>query len=214
MARIVRPAHRITGALKDPVVGAGWAFSHVAIDDHIRTGFVQIHADERKGSAVDILNAAVPHYAVLGVKIERLLIDNGSAYRSRLLNQICHARGIRHTFTRPYRPQTNGKAERFIQTCLMEWEYGRTWANSAERTAWLSSFLSYCNARGSHSASEYKPPASRLAGNNLLQFDNWISASGQNQDTAALTRCKAQYAKTLSHAMNSTADKQQCLKSQ
>lgn len=99
-----------------------------------------------KGSALEYLKAAVAHYAALGVKIERLITDNGSAYRSRLFNKTCQALGIKHTFTRPYRPQTNGKAERFIQTCLREWAYGRVWATSDERTAWLPAFLAYYNA--------------------------------------------------------------------
>lgn len=111
----------------------------MAIDDHSRAGFMQMHSDERKGSAVEFLKAAVAHYAALGIK---------------------------HTFTRPYRPHTNGKAERFIQTCLREWAYGRVWASSDERTAWLPVFFAYYNARRPHSAMGYKPPASRLAGNN------------------------------------------------
>ncbi len=82
------------------------------------------------------------------------------------------ALGIKHSFTRPYRPQTNGKAERFIQTCLREWAYGRVWANGKERTAWLPAFLRYYNARRPHSALGYRPPASRLGGNNLLQLDS------------------------------------------
>lgn len=172
LGRIVRPGHRVTGDPRDSVAGAGWEFAHVAIDDHSRAGFVQMHSDERKGSAVDFLKAAVAHYAALGVKIERLITDNGSAYRSRLFNKTCQALGIRHTFTRPYRPQTNGKAERFIQTCLREWAYARIWATSDERTAWLPAFLSYYNARRPHSALGYKPPASRLAGNNLLQLNS------------------------------------------
>lgn len=172
LGRIVRPGHRVTGDPRDSVTGAGWEFAHVAIDDHSRAGFVQMHSDERKGSAVEFLKAAVAHYAALGVKIERLITDNGSAYRSQIFNKTCQALGIRHTFTRPYRPQTNGKAERFIQTCLREWAYGRIWATSEERTAWLPAFLSYYNARRPHSALGYKPPASRLAGNNLLQFNN------------------------------------------
>jgi transposase InsO family protein len=172
LGRIVRPGHRVTGDPRDSVTGAGWEFAHVAIDDHSRAGFVQMHSDERKGSAVDFLKAAVAHYAALGVKIERLITDNGSAYHSRLFNKTCQALGIKHTFTRPYRPQTNGKAERFIQTCLREWAYGRIWATSAERTAWLPAFLSYYNARRPHSALGYKPPASRLAGNNLLQLNS------------------------------------------
>lgn len=171
LGRIVRPSHRVTGDRRDSVDGAGWEFAHVAIDDHSRAGFVQMHADERKGSAVAFLKAAVAHYAALGVKIERLITDNGPAYRSRLFAQTCQALGIKHSFTKPYRPQTNGKAERFIQTCLREWAYGRVWANSGERTAWLPAFLSYYNARRPHSALGHKPPASRLGGNNLLQLD-------------------------------------------
>lgn len=172
LGRIVRPGHRVTGDPRDSVAGAGWEFAHVAIDDHSRAGFVQMHGDERKGSAVDFLKATVAHYAALGVKIKRLITDNGPAYRSSLFNKTCQALGIKHTFTRPYRPQTNGKAERFIQTCLREWAYGRIWATSDERTAWLPAFLSYYNARRPHSALGYKPPASRLAGNNLLQLNN------------------------------------------
>lgn len=171
LGRIVRPSHRVTGNRRDSVAGAGWEVAHVAIDDHSRVGFVQVHADETKNSAVNFLQAAVAHYAALGVRIQRVLTDNGSAYRSRLFAHTCHALGIKHSFTRPYRPQTNGKAERFIQTCLREWAYGRTYSNSADRTAWLPAFLAYYNSRRPHSALGYKPPASRLGGNNLLQLN-------------------------------------------
>lgn len=172
LGRIVRPSHRITGNRRDSVEGAGWEVAHVAIDDHSRAGFVQVHADEKKASAVDFLKATVAHYAALGVRIQRLLTDNGSAYRSRLFAQTCQSLGIKHTFTRPYRPQTNGKAERFIQTCLREWAYARSYANSAERTSWLPAFLAYYNSRRPHSALGNKPPASRLGGNNLLQLNS------------------------------------------
>jgi len=153
------------------VTGAGWEFAHVAIDDHSRAGFVQVLTDERKESAVAFLQAAVAHYAALGVKIERLLTDNGSAYRSKLFRKACEALGIKHTYTRPYRPQTNGKAERFIQTCLREWAYVRSYDSSQQRTELLPSFLNYYNARRPHSALGHRPPASRLAGNNLLQLN-------------------------------------------
>ena len=172
LGRILRPSHRVTGDRRDASKRAGWEFVHVAIDDHSRASFVQVHEDECKGSAVEFLKAAVAHYAALGVTIKRLITDNGSAYRSVLFAKTCQALGIKHTFTRPYRPQTNGKAERFIQTCLREWAYGRTWTNSAERTAWLPAFLSYYNARRPHSALGYRPPASRLGGNNLLQLNS------------------------------------------
>ena len=172
LGRIVRPSHRVTGDRRDTVDGAGWEFAHVAIDDHSRAGFVQMHGDERKDSAVQFLKDCVAHYAALGVQIKRLITDNGPAYRSLLFNKTCQALGIKHTFTKPYRPQTNGKAERFIQTCLREWAYGRTYANSTERTAWLPAFLAYYNARRPHSALGHKPPASRLGGNNLLQLNS------------------------------------------
>jgi len=168
LGRIVRPSHRVTGDRRDKVEGAGWEFAHVAIDDHSRAGFVQMHPDERKSSAIAFLEASVAYYAAQGVRIKRLLTDNGSAYRSKLFNKTCQALGIKHTYTRPYTPQTNGKAERFIQTCLREWAYGRLWANSQERTSWLPAFLDYYNSRRAHSALGYRPPASRLSGNNLL----------------------------------------------
>ncbi len=172
LGRIELVGHRITGDRTERGRGAGWEFAHVAIDDHSRAGFVQMRSDERKESVVDFLKATVAHYKALGVTIKRLLTDNGSAYRSKLFAKTCQALGIRHTFTKPYRPQTNGKAERFIQTCLREWAYGRTWSNSAERTDWLPAFLTYYNARRPHSALGYKPPASRLGGKNLLQLNN------------------------------------------
>jgi transposase InsO family protein len=172
LGRIEREGHRINGDRTTRSRGAGWEFAHVAIDDHSRAGFVQMHGDERKESVVDFLKATVAHYKALGVTIKRLLTDNGSAYRSKLFAKTCQALGIKHTFTKPYRPQTNGKAERFIQTCLREWAYGRSWSNSAERTDWLPAFLAYYNARRHHSALGYKPPASRLGGNNLLQLNS------------------------------------------
>lgn len=168
---IERPSHRVTGNRRDASRGAGWEVAHVAIDDHSRAGFVQMHVDERKDSAVAFLKASVAHYAALGVRIKRLITDNGSAYRSRLFARTCEALGIKHSFTRPYRPQTNGKAERFIQTCLREWAYARSYANSTERTSWLPAFLAYYNSRRPHSALGYKPPAARLGGNNLLQLN-------------------------------------------
>lgn len=172
LGRIERPSHRVTGDRRDASRGAGWEVAHVAIDDHSRAGFVQMHADEQKASAVAFLKAAVAYYAALGVRIQRVLTDNGSAYRSRLFARTCQALGIKHRLTRPYRPQTNGKAERFIQTCLREWAYARSYAHSAERASWLPAFLSYYNSRRPHSALGNKPPASRLGGNNLLQLNS------------------------------------------
>ena len=172
LGRIAVPGHRVTGDPRDHTRGVGWEVAHVAIDDHSRVGFVQMYPDEKRPSVIEFLYAAVAHYRALGVTVKRLITDNGPAYRSQLFARTCQALGIKHTFTRHYRPQTNGKAERFIQTCLREWAYGRIWQNSSERTAWLPSFLAYYNTRRPHSALGYQPPASRLAGNNLLQLNN------------------------------------------
>lgn len=139
---------------------------------HGRYLLVQRMAQQGLKSAVALLRAAVSHYAALGVSTKRLITDNGSAYRSGLFAKTCQALGIKHTFTRPYRPQTNGKAERLIQTCLREWAYGRTWNTGEEREAWLASFLAYYNARRPHSALGYQPPASRLGENNLLKLNS------------------------------------------
>jgi transposase InsO family protein len=112
LGRIVRPSHRVTGDRRDSVEGAGWEFAHVAIHDHSRVGFVQMRPDEKKESAVNFLKATVAHYRRLGVTVKRLLTDNGSAYRSKAFRATCKALGIKHTYTRPYRPpdQWQGRA--------------------------------------------------------------------------------------------------------
>lgn len=130
----------------------------MAIDDHSRLGFVQMHRNEGKDSAVAFLRAAVAYNAALGVTIKRLITDNGSAYRSGLFAKTCQALGIKHTFTRPYRPQTKGKAERFIQTCLREWAYGRVWNISDGRGDWLPAFLTYYSTRRPHFVPGCRPP--------------------------------------------------------
>ena len=105
LGRIVRPSHRVTGNRRDLVDEAGWEFAHVAIDDHSRAGFAQMHPDERKGSAIEFLKASVAHFAAHGVTVKRLLTDNGSAYRFELFNKICQALGIKPSYARPYTPQ-------------------------------------------------------------------------------------------------------------
>ena len=170
LGRIVRPGHRITGNRRDSVDGAGWEATHVAIDDPSRIAFAQVLRDESKHSAVAFLRRVVACYEVLGVTIRRLLTDNGSAYRSRLFAQTCKTMGIKHSFTRPYTPRTNGKAERFIQTILREWAYVRSYRNSAQRTKALQPWLSYYNLRRTHSALGHRPPISRIPMNNLLQL--------------------------------------------
>ncbi|ETH97402.1 transposase, IS481 family [Bordetella pertussis STO1-CHOM-0012] len=112
LGRIQRPGHRVTGNRRDTVEGAGWDFVFVAIDDHARVAFTDIHPDERFPSAVQFLKDAVAYYQRLGVTIQRLLTDNGSAFRSRAFAALCHELGIKHRFTRPYRPQTNAISSR------------------------------------------------------------------------------------------------------
>ena len=131
---------------------AGWEYVHIAIDDATRLAYAEVLSDEKATTAIGFLRRAIAFFESHGMTVFELLTDNGSAYRSRLFAKTCQALGIKHCFTKPYHPQTNGKAERFIQTCLREWAYGRTWQHSTERTAWLPSFLTYYNTRRPHSA--------------------------------------------------------------
>ncbi|XNT99397.1 IS481 family transposase [Bordetella pertussis] len=155
-------AHRVTGNRRDTVEGAGWDFVFVAIDDHARVAFTDIHPDERFPSAVQFLKDAVAYYQRLGVTIQRLLTDNGSAFRSRAFAALCHELGIKHRFTRPYRPQTNGKAERFIQSALREWAYAHTYQNSQHRADAMKSWLHHYNWHRPHQGIGRAVPISRL----------------------------------------------------
>jgi len=170
LGRIVRPSHRVTGNRRDSVDGAGWEMLFVAIDDHARIAFTAMHPDEKKEQAVEFLRNAVAYYARLGVTVKRLLTDNGAAFRSTLFRAACDELKIKHQFTRAYRPQTNGKAERFIQSALREWAYGWTFQNSAQRTKALASWQHHYNCHRPHSGIGGVPPISRLSSsrNNLL----------------------------------------------
>jgi len=173
LGRIVRPSHRVTGNRRDSVDGAGWETLFVAIDDHARIAFTAMHPDEKTPQAVAFLRNAVAYYAGHGVSIKRLLTDNGAAFRSREFAAACKALGVQHKFTRPYRPQTNGKAERFIQSALREWAYGWTYQNSAERTQALHSWQDYYNWHRPHSGIGRITPMARLkSANNLLTVHN------------------------------------------
>jgi len=162
LARFRRPGHRVHGDRKQESPGAGWQFLHVAIDDHARVAYGELFQDERTPTALRFLTRLVRYYARLGIKIRRVLTDNGPAYRSKAFRRTCERLGIRHSRTRSYRPQTNGKAERFIQTTLREWAYARTYANDRERQrAWLP-WLHHYNWHRPHSSLDYKPPIRRL----------------------------------------------------
>ncbi len=164
LGRFNRVGHRITGDRtgQSNSRGIGWEFVHVCVDDHSRLGFAEVMADERKESAVTFLKAAVAWYARLGVSIERVMTDNGSCYRSRAFNNACSALGLRHIFTKPYTPRTNGKAERFIQSSLREWAYARAYANSDQRTDQLKSWVHHYNWHRPHAGIKGKTPISRL----------------------------------------------------
>jgi transposase InsO family protein len=150
--------------------GSGYEVMHVAIDDHSRVAFVQILPDETKFSAIAFLRAAVDYFERQRVHIQRLLTDNGSAYWSRDFAAACAELEIKQRFTRPYRPQTNGKAERFIQTCLREWVRVKRYATNQDRTKALKPWLKFYNNDRPHSALNYQPPASRLP-NNVLKHN-------------------------------------------
>jgi transposase InsO family protein len=171
LARFSKPGHRVTGDPRDETRGAGWEILHVAIDDHSRIAFTQLYADERADSTAAFLRAAVAYYARFGIRIRRLLTDNAPCYHSRLFAAACRQLGIRHRFTRPYTPRTNGKAERFIQTALREWAYARLYQNSAQRQAELPTWIHQYNWHRPHASLGQSPPISRsgLDGNNVLR---------------------------------------------
>jgi transposase InsO family protein len=170
LGRIERPSHRVTGNRRDTVDGAGWEYLFVAVDDHARIGFTDMYADERIVSAVQFLRNTVAYFKSLGVAVRRLLTDNGSAFRSKDFAAACQQLGIRHKFTRAYRPQTNGKAERFIQSALREWAYGFTYRNSAQRTEALDHWIHHYNWHRPHQGIHGVAPMTRLTSsrNNLL----------------------------------------------
>jgi transposase InsO family protein len=162
LGRIAAVGHRITGDRRDTRRGAGWGAVHVCIDDASRLAYSEVLPDERKDSAVPFLERAVGWFARQGITVERVMTDNGSAYRSRHWGQACGGLALRHIRTRPYTPRTNGKAERFIQTSLREWAYARPFATSHERTAALMPWLDHYNTVRPHAALAHQPPASRL----------------------------------------------------
>ena len=172
LGRIERTGHRITGNRRDHTKGAGWEFVHVVIDDASRLAFAQIMPDERHESAVAFLHRAHAYFASLGIKVQRLMSDNGACYRSHPFRAAVRQLGLRHIFTRPYTPRTNGKAERFIQTSLREWAYAQAYSHSAHRADHLQPWLHRYNWHRPHSALQLHPPISKLnlTMNNLLSL--------------------------------------------
>jgi transposase InsO family protein len=154
--------HRIHGDRSRRQRGIGWEIAHVGIDDHSRVGLVEILADEKAKTVTGFLRRVVAWFHKRGIRVERVLTDNGSGYRSKLFATACAELGLRHLFTRPYTPRTNGKAERFIQTLLREWAYARPYRTSNQRTRRLPAWLEFYNRRRPHTALGYRPPISRL----------------------------------------------------
>jgi transposase InsO family protein len=173
LGRFAQAGHRVTGTRQNcRNQGAGWEFAHVAIDDNSRIAFSQIRKDEKKGSAIAFLKAAVAYYKSLGVRVERVMTDNGSCYKSFAFAKACRKLKIKHIRTKPYTPKTNGKAERFIQTALREWAYAKAYETSDQRAADLPTWMHRYNWHRPHGGIGDKPPISRLAltGNNLLRL--------------------------------------------
>jgi transposase InsO family protein len=173
LGRFARAGHRATGQRQGcRNEGAGWEFVHVAIDDHSRLAFARIMASEKKRSATAFLKAALAYYESLGLKVERVMTDNGSCYKSFAFRRACKRLGLRHIRTRPYTPKTNGKAERFIQTSLREWAYARAYRHSQERRAQLPHWLHRYNWHRPHAGIDDKTPISRLGlpQDNLLRL--------------------------------------------
>jgi transposase InsO family protein len=171
LGRIAGAGHRVTGSRKaqqkqrrgNRRVGAlGWEFVHVAVDDATRLAYVEVLSDEQGVTAAGFVRRASAWFASFGITVERVLSDNGACYRSNALALALNELQIRHLFTRPYSPRTNGKAERFIQTLTNRWAYGAIYGSSAEHTAALPGWLTYYNFRRPHGSLSHKPPGTRL----------------------------------------------------
>ncbi len=164
LVRIEKGAgHRVTGRRTSHAKGAGWECVHVCVDDATRLAYVEVLPDEKARTAVGFLKRALAFYSAHGITVERVMTDNGPAYLSIAHAIACRALGVRHIRIRPYRPRTNGKAERFIRTMLGGWAYGAIYRDSAQRTAALSGWLDFYNWRRPHGSLSHKPPGARLA---------------------------------------------------
>jgi transposase InsO family protein len=162
LGRIVKPSHRVTGNRRDMSRGAGWEYVHVAIDDATRVAYVEMLRDEKADTTAMFLRRAIEWFKTVGVKVRRILTDNGSGYVARLFAQACEELRVKHKRTRPYRPCTNGKAERFIQTMLREWAYAISYPNSKLRANALTHWLRHYNWRRPHSSLRGETPIRRL----------------------------------------------------
>ena len=174
LGRIAGIGHRITGRRSGMINrhrGIGWEYLHVAVDDASRLAYTEILPDERKPRAIAFLERALVWFARHGVTVERIMTDNGNAYRSHAFRAACTGAGVRHLRTKPYTPRTNGKAERFLQTVMRECAYAHAFQSSQERAAALPRWLHIYNVHRPHTALAGQSPISRLVVNNLLGND-------------------------------------------
>ena len=170
LGRFHRVGSRITGTHQKRSPGAGFEVAHICIDDHSRLAYAEVLPNERKETTAAFLNRAFDHFKTLGIAVVRIMTDNGSSYRSHLIADLCRSRRLRHIFTRPYTPRTNGKAERFIQTALREWAYAKPYQHCAQRAAALRDWLHLYNYHRPHLGIGGRSPISRLPEDNLLQL--------------------------------------------
>jgi transposase InsO family protein len=162
LARILQVGHRIHGDRRQTTSGGGYEYAHVAVDDYSRVAYVEVLPDQRGTTTARFLHRTIQWFARRGVRVERVLTDNGSAYVSNAFHARAAAARIRLIRSRPYHPQTNGKAERFIQTLQREWAYAVAYSRSAHRTRALPAWLRRYNTRRPHAALAYHPPCSRF----------------------------------------------------
>jgi transposase InsO family protein len=170
LGRIRGLGHHITGQRAQRARGVGWEFLHIAIDDHSRVAYMELLGDERGLTMGAFLRRALRWFRQHGVRVRRILTDNGSGYVSRSFRATCRGLQVVHRRTRPYTPRTNGKAERFIQTALREWAYKAPYYTSADRSRMMPGWLEHYNAARPHSGIGGRPPFSRLPGGNNLML--------------------------------------------
>jgi transposase InsO family protein len=178
LGRIEGIGHRITGERKGQSNrrgtlqgGKGWEYLHLAVDDHSRLAYSEIFPDEKRKSCIQFLLNALRYFRSLGVRVDRVMTDNGVSFKSFRYAKALRLLKIKHKRTRPYTPKTNGKAERFVQTSLREWAYARPYAHSNERAEALAPFLHQYNYHRPHFGLKGKTPISRLSVNNLVRHD-------------------------------------------
>lgn len=170
LGKIARPSHRVTGNRRDSVEGIGWEHLHVAIDDASRLAYTEVLPSLGQEDTTAFLARALGWFERLGVKVQRVMTDNGSAYRSKLFAKALREAGARHIRTRPYTPRTNGKAERFIQTSLREWAYAKPYASSDQRNRAIAAWIDSYNLTRPHAGIAGLTPWARV--NNLLGNDS------------------------------------------